>query len=268
MENHMKKFLKPMLIAIAFVVFAMILASSFLYLKYIDKEHNLVLYTNEDHTQEVYILGTIHEYHFKPLLNYSYLDVQNVIDNTKPDLLLLEVDQEIYNDYGVIKSPVEMIPLWCYAKEQGINVKGVDWFKVTEESRSWTTNAERDDHIFENTMKSIGDEPVVLIILGATHRIEQAKRFERSGYQQQEIQNRTACFTSNSNHMFQYPASTVAELEKQIEYWNTIAPDKAIAATDEDSKGRSYWVNRYQELIVSLQEIKETIIVPNSLYKD
>ena len=167
----------------------------------------------------------------------------------------------------LFKSPVEMIPLWCYAKEQGINVKGVDWFKVTEESRSWTTNKERDDHIFENTMKNIGDEPVVLIVLGATHRIEQSKRFENFGYQQQEIQNKAALFKTNGNLQFQYPASTVAELEKQIVYWNTVAPEKAIAVTDEESEGRNYWVNRYQKLVVSLQEIKENILIPNALYK-
>ncbi len=156
---HKKKLLKPVLIAIALVLFAMIIAISILYFKYVDKEHNIVLYTNEGHTQEVYILGTIHEYHFEPLLNYSYLDLQNVIDNTKPDLLLLEVDQDTYNEYGVVKSPVE------------------------------------------------------------------------------------------------------------IEYWNTVAPEKAIAVTAEESEGRNYWVNRYQKLVVSLLEIKENILIPNALYK-
>ena len=85
--------------------------------------------------------------------------MQNVIDNTKPNLLLLEVDQDTYNEYGVVKSPVE------------------------------------------------------------------------------------------------------------IEYWNTVAPEKAIAVTDEESEGRNYWVNRYQKLVVSLQEIKENILIPNALYK-
>ena len=99
---HKKKLLKPVLIAIALVLFAMIIVISILHFKYVDKEHNIVLYTNEGHTQEVYILGTIHEYHFEPLLNYSYLDLQNVIDNTKPNLLLLEVDQDTYNEYGVV----------------------------------------------------------------------------------------------------------------------------------------------------------------------
>ena len=222
---------------------------------------------NEDNTQKVYILGTIHEYHFESILNYSYLNVQNVIENVRPDLLLLEVDQEIYKEYGVIKSPVEMIPLWCYASEQGISVKGVDWFKVTEKSRSWTTNEERDDHIFDNTMASIGDEPVVLIILGATHRIEQAKRFEKAGYKQQDIPGKTALFINDNISRFEYPVNTVVELEKQMEYWKTVALDKAIAVTAENSEGRSYWVNRYKKLNVSLQEIKEDIFVPNSLYK-
>lgn len=256
-----------MFIVIVSFIMVIALVLSVLYFKYIYKENNLTLYINEDNTQKVYILGTIHEYHFNSWLNYSYLDVQNVVENIKPDLLLLEVDQEIYNDYGVVKSPVEMIPLWCYALEQGINVKGVDWFEVTENSRSWTTNKERDDHIFENTMASIEDESVVLIILGATHRIEQAKRFKDSGYKHQKIHDKTALFINDNRDKFDYPTNTVLELEKQIEYWNTVALNKAIAITTENSKGRSYWVNRYKKLTASLKDIEEYIFVPNSLYR-
>lgn len=267
MNLDKKKFFNHVRIFIVLVVLGLVLVLSILYFRYIHKENNIALYINKDNTQKVYILGTIHEYHFESLLNYSYLNVQNVIENLRPDLLLLEVDQEIYNDYDVIKSPIEMIPLWCYALEQGISVKGVDWFEVTENSRSWTTNKERDDHIFENTMASISDEPVVLIILGATHRIEQAKRFEDSGYKKQGIFNKTALFINESNNKFEYPSNTVAELEKQIEYWNTIALNKAIALTTENSEGRKYWVNRYEELTTSLKEIEEYIFVPNSLYR-
>lgn len=267
LNKDKRKILKRIFVFIMSVVLVITLVSSVLYFRYIYKENNLVLYINKENTQNVYILGTIHEYHFKSLLNYSYLNVQNVIESIRPDLLLLEVDQETYNEYGVIKSPVEMIPLWCYATEQGISVKGVDWFEVTENSRSWTTNKERDDHIFENTMASIGDEPVVLIILGATHRIEQAKRLEDSGYKQQRIPNKTALFISENNNKFEYPANTVDELKKQVEYWNTVAPNKAIAITSENSEGRNYWVNRYKKLTDSLKEIEEDIFVPNSLYR-
>ena len=267
MITDKRKLLKRILVSIVSVVLILALLSSVLYFRYIYKENNLVLYINKNNTQKVYILGTIHEYHFEALLNYSYLNVQNVIENIRPDLLLLEVDQEIYNDYGVIKSPVEMIPLWCYASEQGISVKGVDWFEVTENSRSWTTNNERDDHIFDNTMASIGDEPVVLIILGATHRIEQAKRFEDSGYKQQSIPNKTTLFKNDNNKKFEYPVNTVDELKKQVEYWNTVALNKAIAITTENSEGRNYWVNRYKKLTNSLKEIEECIFVPNSLYR-
>lgn len=267
MSFKKRKLLYRIAVFMAFVILATALTLFFLYYKYIHKENNLVLYVNGDNTQKVYILGTIHEYHFKSFLNYSYPEVQNVIENIRPDLLLLEADQEIYNKYGVVKSPVEMIPLWCYALEEGIRVKGVDWFEVTEKSRSWTTDKERDDHIFENIMASVDNESTVLIILGATHRIEQAKRFEDSGYKKHGILNRPSFFMSKSTDKFQYPANTVYELEKQIEYWKTIALNKSIAVTTENSEGRNYWVNRYKKLITLLQEIKEDIIVPNLIYK-
>ncbi|WFA09226.1 hypothetical protein [Tissierella sp. Yu-01] len=136
MSSERRKLLNHMIIFIVFIILVTVLTLSILYFKYIHKENNLVLYINEDNTQKVYILGTIHEYNFKSFLNYSYLDVQNVIENIRPDLLLLEVGQETYNEYGVVKSPVEMIPLWCYALEEGMRVNGVDWFEVTENSRS------------------------------------------------------------------------------------------------------------------------------------
>ncbi|WFA09277.1 hypothetical protein [Tissierella sp. Yu-01] len=265
MSSKKTKLINHIIIFIVFTILIAVITLSILYFKYIHKENNLVLYMNGDNTQKIYILGTIHEYHFKSYLNYSYLDVQNVIENIRPDLLLLEVDQETYNEYGVVKSPVEMIPLWCYALEEGMSVKGVDWFEVTEKSRSWTTNKERDDHIFENIMASVENESTVLIILGSTHRIEQANRFENSGYKKHEIFNKPAFFINESIDKFEYPVNTVDELEKQIEYWETVALNKSIAVTTENSEGRKYWVNRYKKLTTSLQEIKEDIIVPNLL---
>lgn len=235
--------------------------------KYIKKENNLVLFSNSEKAQQIYILGTIHEYHFNSWLGYSYLDVQNVIHNVQPDLLLLEVDQGAYEQYGVIKSPVEMVPLWCYAEEHDIAVKGVDWFEVTEDSRSWTTDETRDDHIFKNTLAAIEDERVVLIILGATHRMEQAKRFEASGYLPQSISDKTMLFQADGSTEFTYPANSTAELKNQIAYWNTIAKDEVIAVTTENSEGRKYWLGHYEKLSSSLQAILGKVFIPNALFQ-
>lgn len=148
------------------------------YFKYVHKESNIVLLKQENSAQEIYILGTVHEYHFNRLLGYSIVDIRKAIDNIKPNPVLLEVDQNTMDEYEVIKSPIEMIPLWCYAKERDVAVIGVDWFEVTEKSRSWTTDKNRDDRIFENIISLIGDEPKLLIILGSRHRIEQTKRLK------------------------------------------------------------------------------------------
>lgn len=261
----MNNILRKRIVKISAAVLSLLLLSTVLivaalYRKYVDKESNLVLYTSPDNTQQIYILGTIHEYHFNPLLGYAYPEVQNVLDLIKPDLLLLEVDQEVFERYGVIKSPIEMIPLWCRATESGIPVKGIDWFEVTKDSRSWTTDKIRDDHIFNRSVAAIGSEAVVLIIVGATHRIEQANRFEAEGFQRQEIADKSLFFGEPNIDEFKYPAATVAEVDKQIEYWRTTAPEKAIAVTDASSRSRSYWLNHYQKLIDSLLKIRNNIL--------
>lgn len=260
---------RAMRISILMIIGILITAAftaAFLYSKYMDKENNLVLLSNERNNQKIYILGTIHEYHFHSLFRYSYLEIQNVIDNSKPDLLLLEVEQKAYDEYGVIKSPVEMVPLWCHANESGVAVKGVDWFAVTENSQSWTTDKERDDHIFDNIRASINDEPVVLVILGARHRIEQVKRFEAIGYRQEGIPNKDILFAEAADHVFSYPEYTADELKKQIAYWKTTAIDEVIEVTNEESKGRKYWVKHFEKLTASLENTLDKIIVPNLLY--
>lgn len=89
---------KKLIIISLILLFVFILATlSFLYSKYIDKENNLILLKNEDKEQSIYILGTIHEYHFKKILGYSYLDIKNVMDNLDLDLILLEVEQEVFD---------------------------------------------------------------------------------------------------------------------------------------------------------------------------
>lgn len=238
-----------------------------LYFKYVHKESNIVLLKQENSFQEIYILGTVHEYHFNRLLGYSIVDIKNAIDNIEPNLVLLEVDQNTIDEYDVIKSPIEMIPLWCYAKERDVAVKGVDWFEVTEKSRSWTTDKNRDDHIFENIINSVGDEPKILIILGSRHRIEQTKRFENSGYQTVKIPNVSNVFTGESTDDFIYPADTQKEIEKQIEYWQTVAIDEAMQVTDDESAGRTYWLDHYEKLTLSVQKTLDQIISKNKVFK-
>lgn len=145
-----RKASKIIMILLATLFMAALAVLLCLYFKFVHKESNIVLLKQENSAQEIFILGTVHEYHFNRFFDYSIVDIKNAIDKIQPDLVLLEVDPNTIDKYGVIKSPIEVIPLWCYAKKREIAVKGVDWFEVTGESRSWTTNKNRDDHIFDN----------------------------------------------------------------------------------------------------------------------
>ena len=258
---------KKLIIISLFLLVAFVLVTlSFLYSKYIDKENNLILLKNDDKEQSIYILGTIHEYHFKKILGYSYLDIKNVMDNLDPDLILLEVEQEVFDKFGVIKSPIEMVPLWCYAVEKGIPVKGVDWFDFSENSRSWTTDQERDDNIFNNVVKSIDDESRVLIILGSVHRIEQTKRFKNLGYKQKNVKDKENLFENNENSEFAYPKNTVEEVEKQINYWKSEALNRVYDQITKNSKGQKYWIKHYDNLVKMMDELIEKIFIPDELF--
>ena len=258
---------KRLIIISLFMLFALLVVTlSFLYNKYIDKENNLVLLKKENKQQSIYILGTIHEYHFKKILGYSYLDIQNVIGNIEPELILMEVDQDVFDKLGVIKSPIEMVPLWCYAVEKGIPVKGVDWFKFSEDSRSWTTDKERDDNIFTNILKSIGDESNVLIIVGSAHRIEQRKRFENLGYRQQNIEDKKNLFRNNEKSTFTYPKNTIVEIEKQIDYWENEALNRMYAQTTKNSNGQKYWIKHYKRLVSMIEKLLEKVFITDEMF--
>lgn len=106
-----KRARKITMFLLATLIIAALVVLVCLYFKFVHKESNIVLLKQGNSAQEIYILGTVHEYHFHRLLGYSIVDIKNVIDNIQPDLVLLEVDQNTINEYGVIKSLIEMVPL-------------------------------------------------------------------------------------------------------------------------------------------------------------
>lgn len=258
---------KIIIVFFATVTLILTVVLTCLYFKFVKKESNIVLLNKQNSSQQIYILGTIHEYHFNKSLGYSIAHIYNAIDNIKPNLILLEVDQNIYDEHNVIASPIEMIPIWCYAKENNIAVKGVDWFEVNENSRSWTTDKNRDDNIFNNIMDSVKEEQKILIILGSRHRIEQTTRFKNAGYKALKIPNVDKIFKVKNTGEFVYPKNTQHEVQKQINYWRTTAIDEVIKVTDSDSEGRKYWIKGFNKTSQLVQNILDEIIVKNKVYK-
>lgn len=232
------------------------------------KENNLLLFQPENKEQDIYILGTIHSSHFIKDADYSLVNVQSVIDTINPDILLIEIRQETFEKYDALDGPIDMIFAWSYAKEKGIEVKGIDWWQITEDSRPLTTDTERDDHIFENILSELGEPSKVLILYGATHRIEQDKRFVSNGYIKCQLQNIEQYFSKVSDDDFIYPPTMASEIQKKIAYLQTEGIDEIKRNTTTGGEAQETYLKNNKNLIATLNSIMNELVIPNKLYSE
>jgi len=204
------------------------------------KENYIVHYRPADNNrQNIYMLGTVHGLHFDEQYNYSLADIQSVIDVIRPDLLLVEVRQDTFEKYGALDGPTEMIFGWCYAKEKGIDVMGIDWWHPSIGLPN-TTSYLRDNNINDNIISAINNKKNILVLIGAGHLDPQDSFFIRQGYRRIKITNKEKYFQKNKK--FVYPKDFELEQEKQIEYYvNTFIND--IYAIPEDNPSRDIWLN-------------------------
>lgn len=265
-RRNLKKLHYIFIILISIATICAVIAAVFLH-NYLKKENNLVMFKTENKSQEIYILGTIHNHHFNKLFDYSIVNIQSTIDAIDPDLILVEVRQDSVDNYDALDGPIEMVFAWSYAKEAGIEVKGIDWFELSENRRANKTDDLRDDHIFDNIMATIQDESKVMIICGVAHRVEQSKRFIENRYTQVVLKDKASYFNNLSTDSFVYPTSMTAELKKQIVFWETIAIDEAKKGTTEESNGRQYWLKQLKNVAKSSNVFLDEYITPNKLYR-
>lgn len=237
------------------------------YLQLIKKENNIVLFKTESN-QEIYILGSIHNKHYDKDRKYSIADIQSVIEAIQPDILLVEVRQDTVDTYNALDGPIEMIFAWSYAKENDVEVKGIDWYKITEDMQSNRTNEERDDKIFNNINLSIGDNEKVLIIVGATHLVEQSKRFKDNGFTEVKLNNVEQFFGNVSEANFAYPETMKSEIQKKMEYAQSGMLVEINENIPEGTKAYEYWTTNAQNLVSSLDEILNNLIITNKLYNE
>ena len=185
----------------------------------IKKENNLLLFKKDN--KEIFILGTMHHFHLAEDNNYSLAHVQSVIKTIAPDLLLIEARPETLEKYNAVDGPFEMIFARCYADEQGIPVKGVDWWKIVESNEAMKAlNLERDDRMFNNILSSIGSYDKVLVIMGASHRERMPERFLKNGFTQTEIVDILSYF-SRVDSQFRYPQRMIEEYTHSHNYYQT-----------------------------------------------
>jgi hypothetical protein len=205
------------------------------------KDNFIWLYKQVDNNrQNIYILGTIHQGHFDKQNNYSLADIQSVIDEIRPDLLLVEVRQETFEKHGALDGPTEMIFAWSYANEKGIYVNGIDYWYPSLGLPN-TTFSERDDHIFDNIISAANKKENLLVLIGCSHLFPLDSRFISHGYRRIKIANKEQYFNNSSNIDFVYPDSYEDRVDKNHDYFNNIFPDE-VYAISEDNPFREGWI--------------------------
>lgn len=181
------------------------------------KESNLLLF--EKGGKQIYVLGTIHQFHFLEEHSYSLAQVLSVIREVKPDVLLVEARPETLEKHNAIDGPFEMIFARCYANQKGIPVKGIDWWTVVKDSE--TKNAidlERDNKMVENIMVATKDYDRILALVGASHRERMPKLLEQNGYAKIEFDNISSFFV-DSDTPFEYPKGMSEEYIRSKNYY-------------------------------------------------
>lgn len=217
--------------------------------------------------QNVTILGTFHFEHFNRWIGYSIQDIVSVIQNTKPDVVLIETKKAIYEEYGVIDGLIDMILAYSYCKENHIETDYVDWWEVSDSSIANSTDQERDDHIYQNIeecpQRYAGKS--ILVICGHAHLAEQKKRFLGNGYRKVALNNAGQFFISKSKDDFQYPATMTGHMLDKIDYLQKRYRDE-IARKVTDSETRDLLTANADKLVIRLQDCLDRYIIPNKLY--
>jgi hypothetical protein len=129
----------------------------------------------------VYLLGTIHTAHCTSEV-YSLWHLDAVIDHLRPDLVLVESRPEELAKDNWGDGPVEMPFASLTARWLGIAVDGVDWWNRSG-SQPGTSNPEREDRIFHNTLARLPGHRTVLVLVGYSHVSELRDRLAKAGYE-------------------------------------------------------------------------------------
>ncbi|OBR93893.1 hypothetical protein CLRAG_17960 [Clostridium ragsdalei P11] len=119
-------------------------------------------------SEKIYFLGTYHNMTLDST-PYSYLNLKSVIENLRPDLLLIESRPEQLKNGNFADGPGEMLYSHLTANKLGIVVKGVDWWSDSGKNVLNSTNATRDEYINKNILKEIPSHKKVLILMGNAH---------------------------------------------------------------------------------------------------
>ena len=185
----------------------------------VNKENNLLLFEKDG--QKIFILGTIHHFHFTEANNYSLAHVQSVIKSVAPDILLIEGRPETLEKHDAVDGPFEMLFARKCADELNIPVRGIDWWSPVKTKEEYIAlNLERDDKMLDNILTGASGYKRVLALLGASHRERVPERIARKGYAAIDIDDAQCYFQDNSTS-FMYPKGLTEEYNRSILFYQS-----------------------------------------------
>lgn len=210
----MKKEQKKVLIIVSVILALLVLTTVILYVNIKNFTVKKVLMADG---QEVYLMGTFHEKHFRKYANYTVEDMINVIKNIEPDVVFIEA---------------RMCISYCYCMDNNIPVEMIDYWKIDNSFQANTTTSVRDDCIHENIIEKLNlyDNQRILVICGFGHLGAQTKRLVKSGGKSKSISHISSLFGKESPD-FAYPGQICDVWEKRVLFYGHTIP-KLVQADD------------------------------------
>ena len=98
---------------------------------------------------------------------YSLSHLKAVIAHMKPSLLLVEARPEEIAQQKRGDGPIEMPFAALYARQLGIPVDGIDWWKLSDRLRR--SDEVRENRIYQNLRAKLPARGTVLVLIGYSH---------------------------------------------------------------------------------------------------
>ena len=203
-------------------------------------------------------LGTLHHMHYT-FKEYNFLHIKAILENMKPDLLLIESRQEEINKGNLADGPIEMVYTHLRAKQLGIPVKGIDYFNETT-GKPGSTNKPRDLMMFNKLTSELDGYHNVLVIVGATHMLMHKRMLKNHGFKRYKLSKSLMddYFTYPQDEVFAFPKALPELIQTRIKH------EQAYLKTYKTEP----WQKAGKRIITNLEQLLDKIDKEEILIKD
>lgn len=262
----MKKRTKKVIIVVSVILALLVLTAVIFYVNIRNFTVKKVLMADG---QEVYLMGTFHEEHFKKYANYTVEDMTNAIKNIEPDVVFIEARESSFTEYGVVDGPVDMCIAYCYCMDNNIPVEMIDYWKIDNDFKENTTTSGRDDCIHKNITEKLNlyDNQRILVICGFGHLGAQTKRLVKSGGKTKSISHISSLFSKGSPD-FVYPGQICDVWEKRVLFYGHTVPKLVQADNTLNEDIKATWAEDENNAFYNRQMKYCELFQNNKLYMD